>query len=277
MTHGALLTRSTMATQLRSLGVRAGDTLMFHTRMRSLGHVVGGADAVILALQDTVGPQGTLMVVTSWADNTYELDAWDPATRQAYLDEMPAFDPLVSSSDPDVGRLPERLRTWPGALRSAHPESSMAALGARAAWLVHPHDGTVDGFGAGTPLARLVECGGRVLMLGAPLSTITLLHHAETVAQAGPKIRVHYPMPVLGDGQRVWKNYSDINSNTGAYDYARFVPQDVDPFEFLGNLAVDAGLARVGAVGEATCHLFDAASLVRFAVEWLETHFPSPA
>lgn len=266
-----------LAAAVRALGVRPGATVMFHTRMSALGHVVGGADAIILGLQDAVGPQGSLMVVTGWADNTYGMEDWPDAARSLYLAEMPAFDPRVSSSDPDVGRLPERLRTWPGALRSAHPESSMAVLGPAAAFITTPHQHTVDGFGAGTPLARLVESNGQVLMLGAPLETITLLHHAESIANAGPQIRVRYPMPVLEDGQRVWRDYQDINSSEGAYDYSRYVPAGVDPFEFLGRAALAAGVGRSGLVGQGLSHLFDAPALVAFAVAWLEERFVLPA
>jgi aminoglycoside 3-N-acetyltransferase len=45
---------------------------------------------------------------------------------------MPAFDPETSSARRDFGRFPERLRTWPGALRSTHPEVSFTAIGPQA-------------------------------------------------------------------------------------------------------------------------------------------------
>ena len=48
----------------------------------------------------------------------------------------------------------------------------------------HPDD---DGYGARSPFARLVEADGQVLMLGAPLDTVTLLHHAEAVARGADK------------------------------------------------------------------------------------------
>ena len=39
----------------------------------------------------------------------------------------------------DHGRIPERVRTWPGAKRSVHPEASVVAVGARAEWLCAEH------------------------------------------------------------------------------------------------------------------------------------------
>ncbi len=38
------------------------------------------------------------------------------------------------------------------------------------------------GYGPGSPVATLCSLGGKVLMLGAPLDTMTLLHHAEHLA-----------------------------------------------------------------------------------------------
>lgn len=268
-----LVTRSMMVQALKNLGVRPHGVLMFHTRMSALGHVVGGADAVVLALMDAVGSQGTLMAVTGWDDDAYEFDAWDQEHQRAYLSEMPVFDPAVSSSTPDNGRLPERLRTWPGALRSNHPESSVAALGVQAAFLTNPHP-LDDGFGPGTPYARLVELDGQVLMLGAPLETITLLHHAEAIARAGPKIHVKYRAPMLQDGHTVWVEMTDIESSTGAFDYSELVPEGMDPFEFIARAALAAGVGVEGKVGEAVCRLFGARELVTFTVGWMERHFP---
>ena len=65
----------------------------------------------------------------------------------------------------------EALRTWPGAVHSGHPEAGVAAVGreAEAVALPHPLD---DGYGTGTPYARVVERDGQVVLLGAPLDTI---------------------------------------------------------------------------------------------------------
>jgi hypothetical protein len=50
--------------------------------------------------------------------------------------------------------LTEYLRTTPGARRSANPEKSMAAIGARTAWLIEDHP-LNHGFGPGSPLEKL--------------------------------------------------------------------------------------------------------------------------
>lgn len=87
---------------------------MVHCRMSALGYVVGGAETVVRALLDAVGPGGTLMAYTGWQDEPPDdLDSLDEETRRIYIEEHPAYDPRVALSRRDHGRVPEALRTWP--------------------------------------------------------------------------------------------------------------------------------------------------------------------
>jgi aminoglycoside 3-N-acetyltransferase len=239
---------------------------MVHTRMSALGWVVGGSETVVGALLDALGPDGTLMAYASWADHVYTLEDRPEEHRAAYLAEPPRWDPATGEVDPDYGRIPERVRTWPGALRSAHPEASVVAVGQRAEWLVAPHD---DGYGAGSPFARLVEAGGQVLMLGAPLETVTLLHHAEAIARAPGKRTLTYEI-ALADGST--RSYTDIDTSRGAYPY-ELLGLGADEFEVIARAALAAGIGVRGLVGAAECHLFPAGELTAFAVAWIEARF----
>ena len=162
-----LVARSRLARDLKKLGLGPGGVTMVHCRMSALGWVVGGAETVVRALLDAVGPDGTLMAYTGWQDEPPDdLDTLDEETRRIYLEEHPAYDPRVALSCREHGRVPETLRTWPEARHSGHPEAGVAAVGPLADMLTaeHPYD---DAYGAGTPYARLVELGGRVALLGA--------------------------------------------------------------------------------------------------------------
>jgi aminoglycoside 3-N-acetyltransferase len=239
---------------------------MVHTRMSALGWVVGGSETVIRSLLQVLGRSGTLMAYASWADHVYTLEDRPASYREAYRAEPPRWDPATGEVDPDYGRIPERLRTWPGALRSVHPEASVAAVGPRADWLVSPHE---DGYGAGSPFARLVEAGGQVLMLGAPLETVTLLHHAEAIATAPGKRTITYEI-ALADGSV--RSYTDIETSHGAYPYES-LGLEADEFEVIARDALDAGIGVRGRVGAAECVLFPARSLVEFAVAWIDERF----
>src|ERR671910_916761 len=119
-----------------------------------LGIGVGGAEVVVRALFDALGPGGTLVAYTGWQDAPPDdVDALDGEERRAYLEEQPVYDPRVALARRDHGRVPELLRTWPGARHSGHPEAGVAAVGALAREITtsHPDD---DAYGDGTPYAR---------------------------------------------------------------------------------------------------------------------------
>lgn len=267
----ASVTRTSLGQELRALGVREGGVLIVHTRMSALGWVVGAAETVVLALLDALGPAGTLMAFASWEEHAYQLQERPAEHRDAYAREPPVFDLATSEAVRENGRVPERIRTWPGAQRSVHPEASLVAVGPRAGWLVRPHP-AVDGYGAGTPFARIVEAEGQVLMLGAPLETITLLHHAEALAQVPGKRQVTYRVLVAtptGPEERI---YTDFETTEGVVDYGG-LGLDADEFEVIGRDALAAGIGVSGSTGAATSHLFPARELVAFGVEWIERRF----
>jgi aminoglycoside 3-N-acetyltransferase len=264
--------REQLGAQLRRLGLREGAIAMVHTRMSALGWVIGGSETVVRALLDVLGPQGTLMVYASWADHVYHADDWPPEHCDAYRAEPPVFDVATAEIDRDYGRIPERVRTWPGARRTAHPEASVVAVGARAAWICASQPDE-DAYGSRSPFACLVEAGGQVLMLGAPLDTLTLLHHAEAIARSPHKRRVTFDVLVAQDGDVVKRTYTDIDtSEPGALPYEE-LGRDEDGFALIGRSALATGAGVRGRVGQADCHLFDAAELTRFAVAWLEERF----
>jgi aminoglycoside 3-N-acetyltransferase len=265
------VTRSALAADLRHLGVREGGVLMVHTRMSAIGWVVGGAETVVRALLDALGSDGTLAAYASWEDHRNRVDEWPPEHRAAYAAEPPVFDPATSEAVREHGRVPERLRTWPGAQRSAHPEASVVAVGPRARWLteVHPADG---GYGPASPFARLVEADGQVLMLGAPLDTVTLLHHAEAIARVPGKRMITYRVPVAAGGRVTVREYTDIETSEGAFAYDR-LGLDEDSFAVIARAALESGIGARGRAGDAPCHLFPAPALAAFAVTWMEERF----
>ncbi|MFI8005265.1 aminoglycoside 3-N-acetyltransferase [Streptomyces sp. NPDC086010] len=266
---GGPVTPDRLVHDLRALGLTDGDTVMFHTRMSAIGYVAGGSQTLIGALRRVVGEHGTLVVTCGWNDAPpYDLSDWPQPWQDAVRAGHPAYDPRVSEAEHDNGRLPESLRRWPGAVRSRHPDVSLAALGASAEALMagHPWD---DPHGPGSPLARLVDVGGRVLMLGAPLETLTLLHHAEALADLPGKRYVEYEQPLMIDGERVWRRFRDIDSSGGAFDYSSVTPAGQDPFETITRDMLAAGVGLSGRVGAAESHLFEAADVVEYGLAWI--------
>ncbi len=276
-----LVGRARLGRCLHALGVRPGTVLMVHARVSALGWVIGGTGTVVLALLDALGPDGTLMAYAGWEDDPYDLARWPPAWQAAYEADLPPFDPRTAEAVHAHGRLPERIRTWPGAMRSRHPEAGVAAVGARAAWITADHSRD-DAYGAGSPLAKLVEAEGQVLMLGAPLDTLTLLHHAEATARVAEKRRVTYRMPLLEDDRIVWREFHDIDTADGAFPYDEVAAEiaatpgigaEPDAFAAIALQALAAGIGRQGRIGAAESTLFPAAELHHFAQTWMEDRF----
>ena len=111
-------------------------------------------------------------------------------------------------------------------------------------------------------------------MLGAPLETITMLHHAETIADIPNKRLVTYETAVLVNGQRTWQSFHDIASGSqGAFPFEDVVSDGVDAFEVIARDALAAGIGRRDRVGLADAYLFPAQELVDFAVGWLTSRF----
>jgi aminoglycoside 3-N-acetyltransferase len=251
-------TRGGLAADLRALGVAAGDVVMVHAGLRSVGRVVGGVNAVVYALLDAVAAAGTVVAYADWETG---VDDWDDRSID---DAIPVFDKRIARASRDHGILAETLRTWPGGVRSDHPDASVVAIGPHAERLCADHP-LQYGYGERSPFAKLVALPAKILMLGAPLDTITLVHHAEHVARMPGKRIVRYRRKLLRDGAPAWVEIEEFDTSLGAVDGL--------PDEYIEHIAEEYlanGNGTRGLVGAAESVLLDAAGLHRFAVCWLE-------
>jgi aminoglycoside N3'-acetyltransferase len=265
------MTRAQLGHQLFRLGLRAGDLVMVHASLKSLGPVEGGATDVVGALLDVLTPRGTVMAYVSWDRSPYEETLDGARLSESEREAWPAFDPATARPYPGFGLLNEFLCKLPGAVRSGHPDASMVAIGAQALEVIGEHP-LGQGYGPGSPLERLVTMGGKVLTLGAPLDSLTVLHYAEAIADIPGKRRVSYEMPILdARGRKVWCRASEFDTN-GILDC--FAGDGVmDAVETIARDYVSQGRSLMGHVGLAICHLFDAQDLVDFGKRWLERSF----
>ncbi len=233
--------------QLRELGLDRDDVVMVHASMRAVRCDV---KELVSALVDTAG---TVVAYVDW-----EMESDDAV-----------FDPKTARATRDHGILAETIRAWPGAIRSAHPDAGVSAIGDKAAWITAKHPFQY-GYGEGSPLHKLVLARGKVLMLGAPLDTVTLLHHSEHVASIPDKRVTHYERRMAEGGTSPMANVVRFEEFETSEPVSQVFPKD-----HFGRIAVEyleSGRGRVGAVGSATAHVFDAAELHEFAVAWLERH-----
>ncbi len=266
----AAATRDGLAADFKALGIEPGDLVMLHASFKSLGPVAGGPDTGIDALMDSVGTQGSILMFVSWGDSPYEAFLEGGGLSQTERAAWPAFDPATASVRPGyAGAIGACLVRRPEAKRSANPDRSLAALGDKAKALIaeHPLD---HGFGPGTPMARLVEGGGKSLLLGSPLYTVSAVHYAEYLCDVPDKQFVTYEVPLLREGRKVWCPVSQMNRD-GFLRAAQGRP--VDYIEEVTRGYLETRRHREGQIAEAQAYLFAAADYVDFAVGFLKRNF----
>ena len=261
------MARERIIADLKELGVAAGDTVMLHASVGAIGWIVGGPDQIIRGVLDVLGETGTLLMYVGWDGSPYDVTIGAPELSPAIMAAWPAYDPETSRAVRSWGVLGEYLRTWPGACRSAHPDSSFVAIGAKGDELTRDHP-LQYGMGEGSPLAKLCEAEGKVALLGSPLANVTLLHHAEHLANVPNKAIARYWAPVLRNGEKEWMQIEEFDTN-GCLPW--YGPTDL--FEAIARDYLQEGRGTVGLVGAAPSYLFDAAELTAFAVEWIEERF----
>lgn len=250
------ITTGRLVTDLRNLGVECGSVLMVHTSLRSLGWVVGGPQAVLEALRQAVGAQGTIVMPTqSWQLCDPALlkevpEEWWPEVRQ----NLPVYDPAVTPSQ-SMGAVAELFRTTPGAVRSSHPHRSVTAAGPQAKFITaeHPLDSPS---GENSPLRKLVELDAQILLLGVTAAKMTMLHLAEHRATYPGKTNSPNGAALLMNGRREWVQFEELEG------------QDHDFTRVFDAFASDTGLVHEGRVGNAGALLVPARDLVDYAAAW---------
>ncbi len=232
---------------LELLGIGLGDKVLMHSSLSSMGHVDGGAQTIIDALQRVVGPDGIVALPTH---------TWDTVNAR-----QPVFH--VSLSPSIVGAVTEAFRHRAGVVRSLHPTHSVAALGRGASAFIEGHERWSTPCAMDSPYGRLVQEGGWVLLLGVDLSVCTLIHGFEEWTEL-PWVfnRDEALYTITADGE-VLSVPSRRHTDAAGYDR---------DFPALEPLLLSRGLIRTTTIGDATVRLVNASSLWKTMAPLLRQH-----
>ena len=167
-----------LITDFLQLGIEKDDTLFIHSSFKSLGHVEGGAETVISALEYVIGKDGLILMPSFNLRPTLEerVQSWN-----------------VDTTPSTVGWLTEYFRQMPDTYRSDNYSHSVAARGKGAQAFVNDHLST-EGYqsrwdyppwgktyGTHSPMFRAYKANGKLLMLGVDYQTSTYIHLVEVI------------------------------------------------------------------------------------------------
>jgi aminoglycoside 3-N-acetyltransferase len=153
----------------------------------------------------------------------------------------------------------EFFRTYPGSRVNDHV-ARFVVWGRHAQHLISKQPWNYA-FGKDSALERFVELDGKILLIGCDHDNVTFLHYAEHIVDIPGKRVARFEVPVLENGERVWREMEEFDTAAGAHP--RF------PDRFFAQI-VNRHLSRTrnrgGRVGHAHCFLFDARGLLELAL-----------
>jgi aminoglycoside N3'-acetyltransferase len=205
--------------------------------------VEGGPAGLIKALRSALRASGTLVMPSMIDDDDH------------------VFNPIATACE-DLGVVADTFWRMPGVLRSDNPHG-FAAIGPRAEAIVAAHPIDVP-HGIDSPVGRVYELDGQVLLLGVEHDANTTIHLAESLA--GVRYRRPKHLTVLRDGAPARFDYAEID-------------HCCENFTLVGDWLDDGELQRRGKVGHATAQLARSRDIVNVVMERLrsnETAFLHP-
>ncbi|MEO3861494.1 AAC(3) family N-acetyltransferase [Acrocarpospora sp. B8E8] len=254
------LTDTHLADDLRAMGLGTGQIVLVHSSLRAIGPLLDGARTLSQALLRVLGVEGTIVVPTFTSDNSDTSRAYrartqgmDAAELARYSDGFPPFDKNTSSAA-ECGQFAEQLRIRSDAFRSDHPQTSFAAVGASARWLMADHS-LDDHLGWSSPLAKLYQAHAVILLLGVGYECCSAFHLAEYGKAVGQPL-MQYRCRITVGGMPIWHQYDDVV---------------LDDSDFGGcGTAIESKMdLSMGHVGAAPARLFPLRQAVDFTEKWL--------
>lgn len=250
----SLTTSEDIINSLQLLGVSPGDTACLHISLSSLGFVPGGPRTVIESVLKTIDG-GTLMMPTYSGDLSDPHEWKNPSVSESWIARIIESTPAYCEKKTPtrgMGAVAEYFRSFPGVIRSKHPQSSFSAIGKQAKKIISPHN-LDNRFGPESPLGRLYSMNGWVILMGAPWDTVSLFHLTQHSVNWQKK--VSKKAPIKKKGLKIWQEYSDIE-------------YPIDWFKGGVSMLIDSGLAKSGFVGKAKTVLFRSKPAVDNILDW---------
>ena len=230
------ISQKQLTEQLLSLGVISGGVLLVHCAFSRVKPVENGPLGLIAALQNAIGSDGTLVMPSMMDDDEHPFD----------VQKTPCG---------GMGVVADTFWRLEGVLRSDSPHA-FAARGPQAAQIIAPHPVDIP-HGLDSPVGRVYEIDGQVLLLGVGHDSNTSIHLAENIA--GVRYRRKKHVLLLEDDQ------------VKRFDYAE-IDHCCQNFNLVDVWLDAANLQRKGYVGHAEARLVRSSELVQLVTDQLQAN-----
>lgn len=238
-----MIHRETLNQQLLDLGVQPGGVLLVHVAFSKVGPIEGGPMGLISALHSALAPDGTLAMPSMSHDDDHPFDK-------------------AKSHCAEMGIVADTFWRLPGVLRSDN-NHAFAAVGRFAGGILAPHPIDIP-HGLDSPVGRVYELDGQVLLLGVDHTSNTTIHLCENLA--GVRYRCDKYITILKSGIPARFDYREID-------------HCCQNFSLVNGWLDEKGLQRRGKVGNADARLIRSRDIVEVVTERLrqnETTFLHP-
>lgn len=253
------ITYTSLIADFTKMGIKPDMNIIVHSSLSSIGWVCGGVVSVIKALESVITQNGTLVMPAHSSDLSDPAHWGNPPVPESWWGiirkEMPVFDNSLTPTR-EMGKIAESFRKQNGVKRSNHPSASFCAWGKNSEYMLqdmhfdYPQNEQ-------SPLGRLYELDGYVLLVGVNYDKNTSFHLAEYKAKYKGKIIVKDGFPIIKDGKKEWFEYEDILYYS-------------DDFIQIGEAFEKTKRCTIGTIGNAKSLFFSQRELVNFSVEWME-------
>ena len=245
---------------LKNIGIQNGDVLEVHASLKSIGYVLGGANALLDAILDTIGFEGTLIMSAHSSGNSEPAYFQNPPVDISLYDKVRENTPSFKGKFDDLsgmGLLAQALQKRPSVYFSNHPQVSMMAHGKHAKWITQSHP-LNDMFGLKSPLAKMVELKTKVILFGVEYNSCTGMHLGEYLSQK---------RPIIIQGSRMIVGSKE--------DWVKFLSYDFDSDEFVqvGRLMELDNKVHLNLLGNSVVKSFDLEYAVRSTQKYFEENF----
>jgi aminoglycoside N3'-acetyltransferase len=220
------VTKEQLLDALEQVGLQPGDGVLVHSAIQYLGKPVGGVSMYLEALCSVLDIRESRLENREGSEYSDQsrLSTLDSRISEGTL-AVPTFnfafargepyDPQVTPAQ-GMGAFSEYVRQHPAARRTSHPMQSLAVIGRYAADLASRD--TPSAFDPGSAFERLLELDFKLLLLGADVQAVSVVHYSEQRA---------------GVPYRYWKDFTSRVKTSGGWEsrtYRMFARDlEIDP------------------------------------------------